>query len=62
MPTPPPGYISMFSRSPEEKRFPDHSFLNLQVDTLTKRRQMILPVQLCPSPSYPGLQKQLNDP
>ena len=24
--------------------------------------QIILPVQLCPSPSYPGLQKQVNDP
>ena len=54
----------MFSRSPEEKkRLPDHSFfIKLKVDSLTKRMQIILPVQLCPSPSCPGLQKQLNDP
>ena len=58
-------YIRMFSRSPEEKkRLPDHSFKNLKVDsfTLTERLQIILPVQLCPSPSNPGLQEQLNDP
>ena len=39
-------------------------FKNLKVDsfTLTERIQIILPVQLSPSPSYPGLQEQLNDP
>ena len=39
-------------------------FKNLKVDsfTFTERMQIILPVQLCPSPSYPGLQEQLNDP
>ena len=54
----------MFSRSPEEKKKDCiiTVFLNLTVDSLTKRVQIILPVQLCPSPSYPGLQKQVNDP
>ena len=56
----------MLSRSLEEKKKDCliTVFKNLKVDsfTLTKRMQMILPVQLCPSPSYPGLQEQLNDP
>ena len=59
-------YISMFSRSPQEKKKDCliTVFKNLKVEsfTLTKRMQIILPVQLCPSPSYPGLQEQLNDP
>ena len=56
-------YLYVFSFLRRKKRFPNHIFfLNLKVDSLTKRMQIILPVQLCPSPSYPGLQKQLNDP
>ena len=27
-----------------------------------QKSQIILPVQLYPSPSYPGLQEQVNDP
>ena len=61
---PSPGlYLYVFSFSRRKKNVSwSQFFLNLQVDTLTKHRQMILPVQLCPSPSYPGLQEQLNDP
>ena len=59
-------YISMFSRSPKEKKKDCliTVFKNLKADsfTLTERIQIILPVQLCRSPSYPGLQEQLNDP
>ena len=62
-----PPYIYMFSRPPEEKKkdcLMITVFKNLKVDsfTLTERMQIILPVQLCPSPWYPGLQEQLNDP
>ena len=62
-PPPHPPYLYVFSFLRRKKKEGLITvFLNLKVDALTKRMQIILPVQLCPSPSYPGLQEQLNDP
>ena len=56
-------YLYVFSLPRRKKKIAwSQFFKKLKVHSLTKRMQIILPVQLCPSPSCPGLQKQLNDP
>ena len=54
--------IQFLSRSDFRTRHKSPLKLRRNVLNGFSKSQRILPVQLYPSPSYPGLQEQVNDP